>query len=113
MKHLWDLWNFGQLEANIGPLRGLKSSDLGKGDSSRLSRARAVMTAIQAEALDLRLLNDWSEINKMSIAESDVIFEKALASVMAPNPDDHRLGELSYSTVYYHILKKSKKEPLV
>ena len=117
---MFDLWNFGHKENNVGPYRFIEANvDLihsEKVSTTNLSKAKTVMNELEFIAIEKNLITCYNDLLSKSVAERDTVFKTCLLSLlmMEDNNIGHkRIGQIKYRTVYEEYALDAKKQRIV
>ena len=113
-KTLWDLWWFGERSTGIRPYCKLKKHiDIPKEQHMQYTRAKKVMEYLNKLFVQMNALQGNSDIQSISIAESDRVFEKihekAIEELYAGTKES-RVEEISYGRMYNVLCKFNQKQ---
>ena len=111
----WRLWYFGNVAAQIAPLRRLKKMDLADdAQVTQWTKTNGVMRAITAQMVRLALVDSPEAVGRLSEEDATAAFMQAIAALMEhlrPGAT-HRRGrwtEMAIPTLYQHVLTAGKR----
>lgn len=113
LKNLWDLWWFGDKHTGVRPFSMIDFSiETPSKDRMKYSRAKCTIEYCVKAAIDLNLLSPDTQVNNVSISQSDSMFNKILEHIVSTLYKDKqppgRPFDITYGTFYNKIPKTQR-----
>jgi len=106
VKACFNLWHCGNPVKRIGPYKCFQGYDMSTdSDKVALPKLTVVMKKIETIAVEKEFVGSWPNVAAMEPEERDDLFRECYEELYKGSRSQ-RIGELSFMTVYKHIIEK-------